>query len=540
MPVPNVIGDLSTSAGANSPLGSESPILGDDYLRALSAIIKQEHNNLGTASTAAVGAGLVGFLTATTYATATVGAALNSLVSFGTSLAASGGSALVGFIQTGTGASARTVDERLLDLPVSVVDFGADPTGVADSTAAFTAAQTAHTQLYMPPGTYKLNGFALACVLRGAGDLHTTITQGTNGTSAITVTSSTATGNLSAFEASGFTLHGSASPTVPAFQVTCSGSGALWRCRFDFTAKLTYQAFNVASSGTNFFDNDVTIRSEDTITTAVYQQSGTYNRYKLFLTNCANSIALDHGGVNDKIWIVSDGQIKDSGLGTIFEQATVESLYGTSLSAGESVIQLTGTAQTLRNPSVILPGTTSTKTTYAFKPGNGTIFDNPYITVVGGTALANPFDTNGGFLWTLRNGKSDCTNKLETIYDDSDNSHSLRYVTLEGDVSQYTAKGATQGGKVIQRSSPSAPFSLNILGSADAIILTPSGTIATGQLNIIYGLVDGRVFNLRTTQTITTLSFVSTADVTDLPVTLAAGGKITFIYDSTANKFYLI
>lgn len=41
MPVPASINDLSTTAGNNSPGGSESPTTTDDYLRALSAFIAQ-------------------------------------------------------------------------------------------------------------------------------------------------------------------------------------------------------------------------------------------------------------------------------------------------------------------------------------------------------------------------------------------------------------------------------------------------------------------------------------------------------------------
>lgn len=46
MPVPSTIADLSTTAGSNSPQGSESPTEGDNYIRALSAIIAQEHESL--------------------------------------------------------------------------------------------------------------------------------------------------------------------------------------------------------------------------------------------------------------------------------------------------------------------------------------------------------------------------------------------------------------------------------------------------------------------------------------------------------------
>lgn len=50
-------------------------------------------------------------------------------------LAASGGSALVGFLQAGSGAVTRTAQAKMRDV-VNVLDFGADPTGVADSTTA--------------------------------------------------------------------------------------------------------------------------------------------------------------------------------------------------------------------------------------------------------------------------------------------------------------------------------------------------------------------------------------------------------------------
>ena len=41
MPVPSAISDLSTTPALNSPAGSESPALVDDYLRTYAAFIKQ-------------------------------------------------------------------------------------------------------------------------------------------------------------------------------------------------------------------------------------------------------------------------------------------------------------------------------------------------------------------------------------------------------------------------------------------------------------------------------------------------------------------
>ena len=41
--------------------------------------------------------------------------------------------------------------------PANVLDFGADPSGTADSVAAFTAALAASNLVYIPNGTYRVN-----------------------------------------------------------------------------------------------------------------------------------------------------------------------------------------------------------------------------------------------------------------------------------------------------------------------------------------------------------------------------------------------
>lgn len=65
------------------------------------------------------------------------------------------GSNLVGYLPDGTGAVGSTVQDKLRQT-VSVADFGADPTGVADSTAAIVAALATGKDVMLPDGTYKL------------------------------------------------------------------------------------------------------------------------------------------------------------------------------------------------------------------------------------------------------------------------------------------------------------------------------------------------------------------------------------------------
>ena len=70
-------------------------------------------------------------------------------------LSAAGGSLLIGYNQGSTGAVTITQQAKNQQV-VSVTDFGADPTGVADSTLAFSALATIQNSI-VPQGTYLLN-----------------------------------------------------------------------------------------------------------------------------------------------------------------------------------------------------------------------------------------------------------------------------------------------------------------------------------------------------------------------------------------------
>lgn len=95
-----------------------------------------------------------------------------------------------GFLQSGAGATTRTWNNKASEI-VSVLDFGADPSGVSDSTTAF---QNAYTQLgsvggdiLVPPGTYLISSLSFSNPVRLLG-------QGGQLTS--TIKASAATGNV--------------------------------------------------------------------------------------------------------------------------------------------------------------------------------------------------------------------------------------------------------------------------------------------------------------------------------------------------------
>ena len=60
-----------------------------------------------------------------------------------------------GFLPSGTNAVTRTLQAKLRET-VSITDFGADPTGVADSYGAFVAALAASDAVFVPAGTFKV------------------------------------------------------------------------------------------------------------------------------------------------------------------------------------------------------------------------------------------------------------------------------------------------------------------------------------------------------------------------------------------------
>lgn len=99
-------------------------------------------------------------------------------LTFDASTAASGN-----FTPGGTGSVARTMDTKVRELGVSVLDYGADPTGVANASTAFTNAMAAALSygsrtMFIPAGTYRLNSMWTIdqhLKIIGAGRTNTTI-----------------------------------------------------------------------------------------------------------------------------------------------------------------------------------------------------------------------------------------------------------------------------------------------------------------------------------------------------------------------------
>lgn len=89
----------------------------------------------------------------------------------------------VRFTQDGTGAVTRLVSDKLKEV-VSVLDFGADPTGTLDSTGAIQAALNTGSAVYIPAGTYSISALIYTTAsgqrVFGDGILQTIIQNPTN------------------------------------------------------------------------------------------------------------------------------------------------------------------------------------------------------------------------------------------------------------------------------------------------------------------------------------------------------------------------
>jgi len=432
--------------------------------------------------------------------------------------------------------------------PVNVLDFGADPTGVADSTAAFTAAQIVSQNVIAPQGTYLLDNLRIQNGVHLVGDGYnlTFFKQGNAGRPAINCLSDASVGQLSSLRIAEFTVQGATGATVAAISVAAFGVYAIWKSVFDFVATNTFSALNIqGNDAANVFWCEFKVTSENTTDISVVANGGVYNKFSLFLAQCFKSAYVGSQSAAIYSHLVTEGPVAVNDQNSIFNSCSVENLpqfVGTTSYA----ITDGGFNNVWNTPVVILNTASAAKiTTAVFATFSGTIVNAPRFIMLG-TPVANPFAAST-LNWTLIGpGQNSCTNTMETIYDNADNSKDLRSVSFVGDCSSFTSNPVPHGGKSIQYLAPAGNFNLGIQNNTDAMIINGSGTIAVA--NVGYGYagqtsyINGQTLSIWTANAITAFNFsgASGVDTSLFPTTLTAGQKITFIYHSATNKFYPI
>ena len=440
-----------------------------------------------------------------------------------------------------TGSVTTNVEVKLSQY-VNVKDFGAVGNGVTNDTAAFTAAQLACKNVYIPPGDYALANLRIydGVQLIGGGQQNTILRQLNTGDYVIRCVSDATTGQLAGLNLSGFKVVGKTGATVAAVLVYAAGAYAIWRSNFEFFAKDTQTAINIQGpTAANVFRNNFRITSEGTSSVAVIDNGGVYNTFDLFLTQCG-STALTASSGESEYRIVSDGVIFMDGRGQIAINPTLEYIWGTP--GYNAAMYLNGIDQTLINPSVnVTDATSAAKISYAFRAGNKSTFICPYI--IGTGIVADPFAATGDNPFTIIGpARSNTTNKMENIWDGTTNGKSLRNVTFVGNVSELTSTVTVSNGKTIQYIAPSSPFNLAVNPNTDACIIEPTGVIASCNISFPASEpYDGQVFAFTFTNAVTTITWTTSAyNYTLIPTTAAAGAKFSMIYRKANTKFYLI
>jgi hypothetical protein len=446
---------------------------------------------------------------------------------------------------TPTGAVNRAINKKLSEF-VSVLDFGADPTGVADSTTAFTNAQTASKNVYIPEGTYLLNGLRIqnGVSLIGAGKTAVRINQASAGSPAINCLSDATVGQLKNVELSGFTVYGATGATVTAILIEANGVFAIWNSTFDYSAQATFRALEInGPDASNVFQCKFTVQSENTSSVAVYINGCAYSTFDLFLTQCQSYAMSDGSGGCVFTRLITDGAWTSNSQNNVYINPVIEDIYATSVS-NVTGISLNGFNQILISPVINLNASSSVKIDYCIQTFTFTQIINPRFLVNG---TPDPFITPGNYDWTLIGpGQNGCVNKMESYYNNSNASQNLRMVNFVGNCSEFTLNPIPHGGKSIQYLAPSGSFNLTIQNNTDAMIINGSGTIAVA--NVGYGYagqtsyINGQTLSIWTANAITAFNFSGAGgvDTSLFPSTLTAGQKVTFIYHSVTNKWYPI
>lgn len=379
-------------------------------------------------------AGLVPYFDSATYTSGSVGYRLKQLVS-------SAGASLVGFVQSGTGAITRWVQDKLRE-QVSVLDFGADPTGTTDSTAAFTAAMNASDRVYAPKGTYLLTNlrYKTGKMIVGDGYQSTILKQASASARVIYALSDATVGQLINIGLSKVGIQGAASATVSAVRLEATSPYAIRNADFDYEAGGCYNSLEIVTTVSNeVYGSKFKVSQTSSLSTGVITK-GVYNTYDMFIGASANGFSISDGSWSSTfIRAVSDGMQQYGGQNCMALNPTVEGWTG---SAQYAAIVNSGFSNTLINVGIVnVPNSaTSGNIGIALNGGGGgrsSILGARIIGTYPATACAYPIDMPAGNSGTISDFQSSCLYKIDA-YVSAANLSKFNFV---GDCSTLTNRG---------------------------------------------------------------------------------------------------
>ncbi|WP_186112079.1 glycosyl hydrolase family 28-related protein [Burkholderia gladioli] len=306
-------------------------------------------------------------------------------------LSASSNNPSLKYLATGTGAVSRTYASKFGDV-VSVTDFGADPTGSADSTAAINNAIGAVTStggtVYLPGGTYKISSAIVlpatnaSVSLIGSG-FGTKIVNSSGASFDMITWANPGSGNISQVYA-----------TVGNFQISQSGaSGSGAEINSQYASSLTLKDILLTGIAVNGDGIKITgngsVASHDIHIQGISGTSLTGNSV-IHMTSTTNDIKVSNV-IYEGQFLVKYGFLLDSGLGTVQIQDVHASNFANNVfSAGTNTgpIQCTNCLfDSASTDNTVLNGTTNS----TFVNSRFMVAGSGYSSVVLANAVNNQF-----------------------------------------------------------------------------------------------------------------------------------------------------
>lgn len=431
--------------------------------------------------------------------------------------------------------------------PVNVLDYGADPTGVADSTAAFNAAQIAGSNIYVPEGTFVLDNFKPAGYKRftGSGQRTTTLQQKTTTNPAVYLLANLAEGSKPNVEITELGLSGAAIASAPVLKIegVIADVRNVSHCTIDVFSLNCYSALEMVG---DVYNSKIKVTAANQTTSI--KTTGTYNIYDLFVTDCYDAQTIvDTSTSSTFLKAISDGVQSYSGTANRIDNCVVEG-WSSSLTSS-TVIVINGNYNTFGNIVITdVPSTKATNGVACFNTANsienlafrGSVFPTyavvldpgssgsmANVTAIAGTQPYLEDITSGVTLrqWTF-SGKCSTFMRASTVR------NGLHYHIWDNAIDGFVS-GAT------------LKFGANSLQQnyVDCCIVNLNTTFAALTIEMPTAPVNEQTARISCpSSAITSLTLTpnSGATIVGAPAGITASGSISFVYNLSALKWYRV
>lgn len=436
---------------------------------------------------------------------------------------------------------------------INVLDYGADPTGVADSTSAISAALAAGQRIEFPPGLYKCN-----ITITGTDGKHLVgQTQGQGGTTGVRIIPSDNTkpvidviGPAIDIIAENLFLDSRADGTYSRIGIGLRFKAAspefVWRCAVRHVFIRGFQDGLVLDCDINaseIFDCDFQDIETIGCSRFSFKTRGVYNRFgKLFATQCGilggTQPTADYAFYHDGSGCffdsaVSDGRQYWGGTRNFVGIALIEAIYGPGHGgAGFPAMELSGTQFNIWQ-HVTLNGVPDSK----YKVGIRIAGDNQTI----GTAVIEGVNyPSTGFLFGTSSGV------LTTAEAPGAKTPQPANWNFLGDVSGAIEGGGPQPLPWVFKSAWNGTSFIVDMGTYNLVLDPNTSPLASGTLTMPQANppLDGQTLTISTTKTITSMEFKTTGiyffydGSQSITQTFSAGTSRSFIFRLSNYTWY--